>query len=84
MIRYGVGVILVLAGVVALIVEPGGLGVDGFAMGAGAGGSVLMLNWLYRIGVRSDEDRLQEEAARVFRAEHGYWPDEPPRQPAKP
>ena len=81
-VRYGLGAILVVAGVVMLVVNPGGFGVDGFAMAAGSGFSVLMLNWLYRLGVHSDEDRVREEEARTFLAEHGHWPDESPRSRA--
>jgi hypothetical protein len=80
MVRYGLGAILVLAGLIVLAVNPGGFGVDGFAMAAGSGLSVLLLNWLYRLGVKSDEERVEEEQARVYLAEHGRWPDDPPRQ----
>jgi len=75
LVRYGVGILLVLAGVVLLIVNPGGFGVDGFGMSAGAGCSVLMLNWLYRIGITGDQERQAEEQARRYLAEHGRWPD---------
>jgi hypothetical protein len=34
-LRYGIGAVMVLAGIVILIVNPGGFGVDGFAMAAG-------------------------------------------------
>jgi hypothetical protein len=81
-VRYGLGAVLVVAGVVLLVLDPGGFGVDGFAMAAGSGLSVLMLNWLYRLGVHSDQDRVREEEARTFLAEHGHWPDEAPRPTA--
>lgn len=81
MVRYGLGVILVVIGVIVLVVNPGGFGVDGFAMAAGSGLSVILLNWLYRLGVTSDEERIDEEKARVYLAKHGHWPDEPPRPP---
>jgi hypothetical protein len=86
MVRYGLGAILVLAGFVILALNPGGFGVDGFAMAVGSGLSVLMLNWLYRLGVRSDEERVEEEQARTYLAAHGRWPDDPqrPAQPAAP
>jgi hypothetical protein len=77
-VRYGLGAILVGAGFVVLVVNPGGFGVDGFAMAVGSGLSVLMLNWLYRLGVKSDEERVDEEQARIYLAEHGRWPDDPP------
>jgi hypothetical protein len=40
-----------------------------------------MLNWLYRLGVKSDEERVDEEQARIYLAEHGRWPDDPPQPP---
>ena len=79
-VRYGIGWSLVVAGVVLLIVNPGGFGVDGFGMSAGSGFSVLMLNWLYRLGVASDGERVREEEARRYLAEHGSWPEEPRRR----
>ena len=82
--RYGIGGIAVLAGIVVLVVDPGGFGVDGFGLLEGAGLSVLMLNWIYRIGVAGERDRDREEAARRFLEEHGHWPDEPPRPPRPP
>ena len=81
-VRYGLGAILVVAGFIVLAVNPGGFGVDGFAMAVGSGLSVLMLNWLYRLGVKSDEERVDEEQARIYLAEHGRWPDDPPRRPS--
>jgi hypothetical protein len=83
-IRYGVGSILIVAGFVLLITSPGGFGVDGFALLAGAGGSILALNFLFRLGVSGDEERRREEEARVYLAEHGHWPDEPRPEPASP
>ena len=80
LVRYGIGIALVVAGLVLLIVNPGGFGPDGFGMAAGSGLSVLMLNWLYRIGVSGDRERDQEERARRFLAEHGRWPDESERR----
>lgn len=75
-VRYGIGVALVIAAFVLLIVNPGGFGPDGFGMAAGAGFSVLLLNWLYRIGVSGDRERDREERARRYLEEHGRWPDE--------
>ncbi|MBV9682612.1 MAG: hypothetical protein JO046_12525 [Solirubrobacterales bacterium] len=53
-LRYGIGAVMVLAGIVMLIVDPSGLGVDGFAMAVGGGLSVLLINFLFRLGVSSD------------------------------
>ncbi len=52
---------------------------DGWAMLVGSGLSVLLLNWLFRLGVAGDKERDQEEAAREYLGAHGHWPDEDPR-----
>jgi hypothetical protein len=49
-VRYGIGVVMALVGIVMLIVSPAGLGVDGFAMAVGGGLAVLMINFLFRLG----------------------------------
>lgn len=38
--------------------------------------TVWLLNWLYRLGVQSADDREREEAARRYFDEHGRWPGE--------
>ena len=75
-LRYGIGGVMVLAGVVLLIVNPGGFGVDGFAMAVGGGLSVLLINFLYRLGISGDREREEEERARAYFDEHGEWPEE--------
>jgi hypothetical protein len=82
-IRYGVGLIGVVAGLIVLIVNPGGFGVDGFGLLEGAGLSVLLLNWMFRLGVAGDKDREREEEARRYFEEHGHWPGEAPRAPRR-
>ncbi|HLI61164.1 MAG TPA: hypothetical protein VKV21_15995 [Solirubrobacteraceae bacterium] len=83
-IRYGIGLIGVVAGVVVLAVNPGGFGVDGFGLLTGAGLSILMLNWMFRVGVSGDLEREREERARRYFEEHGHWPGEPPRPRRRP
>lgn len=78
-VRYGLGVVLVLAGIVLIAVNPGGFGVDGFAMAAGSGLSVILLNFLFRLGVSGEREREREEEARRYFDEHGAWPDEEQR-----
>jgi hypothetical protein len=86
-LRYGIGGVMCVAGIVLLATDAGGFGVDGFALGVGAGLSLIMLNFLYRLGVSGDRERDQEEDARTYLELHGYWPDEadehrPPAAPA--
>ena len=75
-VRYGLPAVILLAGVVALLVSDTLTGLEGLAMGIGVAASVLLLNVLYRIGVKGDLERDDEEAARVYYDEHGRWPDE--------
>jgi len=37
---------------------------------------VWLINALYRFGVSGDREREDEDRARTFFDEHGYWPDE--------
>ena len=80
LLRYGIGAVMVVAGIVMLVVDPSGLGVDGFAMAAGGGLSVLLVNFLYRLGVSGDTERDEEERARAYFDEHGEWPEEEQRE----
>lgn len=77
-VRYGIGGIMVLGGIIVLIINPGGFGTEGFSMAVGGGLSVIMINWLFRLGVSGDREREQEEEARAFFDRHGRWPDEDP------
>ena len=75
-VRYGLPVLLVLAGLVCLAALPDSSRVEGWAGFTGAGISVLLLNVLYRVGVSGDADRDREEAARSHFEEHGEWPED--------
>jgi hypothetical protein len=82
-VRYGLGAAMIVGGVVMIVLNPGGLGVDGFAMAVGGGLSVLMINFLFRLGASGDRERQREEDARTYYDEHGEWPDEEERQGRK-
>jgi hypothetical protein len=43
--------------------------------------SVWLINALYRLGVRGDREHDDEDRARTFFDEHGYWPDDHPPPP---
>jgi len=75
-VRYALPAVVALAGVLVLILNRSINGLEGFAMGIGVAGSILLLNVLYRVGVSGDRERDDEEAARVYFDEHGRWPDE--------
>jgi hypothetical protein len=76
-VRYGIPAAMVTGGVVLAVVGSGDQGIEGFAMAVGGGLSVLLLNVLYRVGVRGEAEREQEEDARRYYTEHGVWPPEP-------
>ena len=77
-IRVWLPVIICLGGIAALIIEPNINGLEGAAMIVGAGLSVWLFNWLFRVGVEGDKERDQEDEARAFFDRHGVWPDEVP------
>lgn len=74
-VRYGIPLVLVIAGIVFALIDHDGTGAETWAMFTGAGVSVLLLNVLYRMGVEGDGDRDREERAREYFDEHGHWPD---------
>jgi hypothetical protein len=82
-VRYGIGGVMVLGGIVMLILSPAGLGADGFAMAVGGGLSVLLLNFMYRLSASSELDRAREDQARVYFDEHGDWPQDEPSRPRR-
>jgi hypothetical protein len=75
-VRYGIGAIMIVAGLVVLVAVGGDLGAYGFASAVGAGLSVMLLNFLFRMSVSSDRDREREEEARRYFGERGVWPDD--------
>lgn len=79
-VRYGLPALIVLGGAVMIAIEPNIVGLEGAALIVSAGLSVLLLNWLYRVGVAGESDRDAEDRARAYFDEHGVWPDEVPRR----
>jgi hypothetical protein len=51
-------------------------GLEGATLLFAAGLSVWLINALYRFGVSGDRERDDEDRARTFFDEHGYWPDQ--------
>jgi uncharacterized membrane protein YoaK (UPF0700 family) len=71
-IRYGIPLVLFVAGVVV------GAVTDSFAAAAlffSAATAVLLLNVLHRMGVEGDRERDREEEARAYFDRHGRWPN---------
>jgi hypothetical protein len=72
-IRYGLPLVLLVAGIV--VVATAGGGFAAFALFFSAATAVLLLNVLFRIGMEGDKERDREEAARRYFDAHGRWPD---------
>jgi hypothetical protein len=72
LVRYGIPAALFIAGMVVW----GTGSVAAGAMFISASTAVLLLNFLFRIGVEGDKERDREDAARRYFDEHGRWPGE--------
>ncbi len=72
-VRYVLPAAIVIAGIVIMALG-GENNLEGGASIVSAGLAVYLLNWLFRMGVRSDHERQHEDAAREYFAEHGRWP----------
>jgi hypothetical protein len=78
-VRVWLPVAILLGGVVLVIVRGGDeTSLEGAAALWGAGLSVALLNWLYRVGVAGDRSRTDEDDARAYFDKHGRWPDDLP------
>jgi hypothetical protein len=75
-VRYGLPIILFVAGIVLLVVAPESTRWEGWGMCWGAAFALIVWNILFRIGFSGDAERTQEEDARRYLMEHGHWPDE--------
>jgi hypothetical protein len=73
-VRYGLPLLLTAVGLWLLETQAdkwGGLGV----MLIGTAVIVLMLNMLFRLSLKSNDERAREEQAREYYDEHGRWPE---------
>jgi hypothetical protein len=77
-IRIWLPVVVCVLGVVLFILDPSADTAMGSAAIIGAGLSIWLLNVLFRMGVKGDQERDDEADARRFFDQHGHWPDEPP------
>ena len=71
-VRYGIPAALFIAGMVIW----GTGSVAAGAMFISAATAVLLLNFLFRIGIEGDKERDREDEARRYFDEHGRWPGE--------
>jgi hypothetical protein len=83
-VRLWLPLAIIAGGVVAIAARGGSVeGWEGGGAIIGAGLAVWLLNFFFRVGVKGDQERDEEDAARDFFTAHGYWPDEaPPPGPA--
>ena len=75
-VRIGVPVAVAVVGVIVLAFAGGDPNI--VALGAlliGVGGLIALTGAIVRAGDRSNQDRVAEEQARDFFAQHGRWPD---------
>lgn len=73
-VRYGLPLAMVIAGVVAL-----GMGDEEAGFGVvliGSAAIVLLINVLFRLSIRSNRERDEEERARERFEREGRWPGE--------
>jgi hypothetical protein len=77
-VRYWLPGLVVLGGLLVIAIGGDEIALEGGAAIIGAGLSIALLNFLYRVGVKGDRERDEEVEARRFFDEHGYWPDERP------
>jgi hypothetical protein len=83
-LRVWLPIAILLAGIVLIVVRGGDeTSIDGAAALWGAGLSVMLLNWLHRIGVSGDSARVEEDEARAYFDRHGRWPDEDDELPRR-
>jgi hypothetical protein len=80
---YGICAVMILCCVVMLFVSSANLGVYDFSMAVGGGLSVVLINFMFRLSLSSEDDRAEEERARDYFDEHGEWPEDEPRKGRK-
>jgi hypothetical protein len=76
-VRWILPITICVGGLIAIAVEPDNA--EAGMMIVGAGLSVWLLNFLYRVSVSGDADRDREDQARQYFDRHGRWPDDEPK-----
>ena len=74
-IRYVLPGIVTFAGLCVMVIGGNDNALEGGAAIVGAGLSIWLLNFLWRIGVTGERERDEEDAARDYFDKHGRWPD---------
>lgn len=75
-VRYVLPALLIVIGFAIIVANPNSASLEGGMGFIGAGIAVFLLNGLFRMGAKGDQERGREDDARAFFDEHGHWPDE--------
>ena len=73
-VRYGIPLVMTIAGIVCLVM--GGDAAGSGVVLIGSAGMVLLINVLFRLSLVSNREREQEEQAREQFERTGHWPGE--------
>ncbi len=76
LVRYAIPTVFIIAGILALSFGSEATRYEMFGMCVGAGLSLLLFTFFFRMGVSGERDREQEEEARRYLTKHGHWPDD--------
>jgi hypothetical protein len=74
LIRYVLPAAVVAAGIVVMSLG-GETNLEGGGGIVSAGLAIYLINLLFRLGSKGDEERDREDAAREYFDRHGRWPD---------
>jgi prepilin signal peptidase PulO-like enzyme (type II secretory pathway) len=75
--RVWLPLVIALVGAVAIVLGHARTPLAGAGMGLLVIALIVwMLNWMFRMSVQSNRDRENEERAREYFDDHGYWPGE--------
>lgn len=75
-LRYWLPGIVCAVGVVWGALTGGEQGLEIAVALVAAGSSIWLMNLLFRVGIKGERERDEEQAARDYFDEHGRWPDE--------
>jgi len=78
-IRWVVPLAIAVVGIVAIVAGHARASSPTAAAGVGlliVAVIVALINWMFRMSVQSNRDRIREEEAREYFDRHGRWPDE--------
>jgi hypothetical protein len=81
-LRHVLPAVVTLAGILVMIIGGNDNALEGGGAIVGAGLSIWLMNFLWRVGVTGDRERDVEDEARAYFDRHGYWPGEGPRDDA--